>query len=106
MKQSRLYVYKLSAVIFMFFLVSVSLVHFFIPDGDQMCIHFSISFCLIFSFNMMSLFGIVQGATIVDQSVTIELAPDYKLPAAASVPTTVIPLIKPLRLIMILLTQF
>ncbi|XP_021650536.1 binding partner of ACD11 1-like [Hevea brasiliensis] len=28
------------------------------------------------------------GATIVDQSVIIELAPDYQLPAAASVPTT------------------
>ncbi|XP_050222950.1 binding partner of ACD11 1-like [Mercurialis annua] len=31
---------------------------------------------------------LLSGATIVDQSVTIELAPDYKLPAAASVPTT------------------
>ncbi|WCJ27787.1 RNA-binding (RRM/RBD/RNP motifs) family protein [Euphorbia peplus] len=32
---------------------------------------------------------LLSGATIVDQSVTIELASDYKLPAAASVPTTV-----------------
>ncbi|KAF2306685.1 hypothetical protein GH714_020437 [Hevea brasiliensis] len=31
---------------------------------------------------------LLSGATIVDQSVTIELDPGYKLPAAASVPTT------------------
>lgn len=39
---------------------------------------------------MINLFGIFQGATIVDQSVTIELAPDYKLPASASAPSIVI----------------
>ncbi|KAF2306678.1 hypothetical protein GH714_020372 [Hevea brasiliensis] len=31
---------------------------------------------------------LLSGATIVDQSVTIEMDPGYKLPAAASVPTT------------------
>ncbi|KDP39516.1 hypothetical protein JCGZ_02536 [Jatropha curcas] len=32
---------------------------------------------------------LLSGATIVDQSVTIDLDPDYRLPAAVSVPTTV-----------------
>lgn len=30
------------------------------------------------------MWGIFQGATIVDQSVTIALAPEYELPAAAA----------------------
>lgn len=48
---------------------------------------------------MNNLLDIFQGATIVDQSVVIELAPDYKLPAAASVPTTVIQFIESLRIV-------
>lgn len=47
---------------------------------------------ILFSFSYNEPLWSFQGATIVDQSVTIALAPEYELPAAAasSLPTVIL----------------
>lgn len=42
--------------------------------------------------SLLCLYGLFQGATIVDQPVTIALAPEYELPAAAAsaLPTVIL----------------